>query len=185
MRHPNMLDPAKAALVIIDVQEAFRPAMPEFATVATRIGRLAKAASLLGVPIVVTEHYPKGLGHVVDEVRSALPADQKIIAKTAFSCCGEQTFAEHVNQLGASQALLCGLETHVCVCQTASDLIASGVQVHLAVDCVLSRTADSRAAGLTRMQNTGVIVSTMEMALFELMQDAKHPQFRAVHQLLK
>jgi nicotinamidase-related amidase len=186
MRHPHALDAATAALVIVDMQEAFRPAMAEFDAVAARIAKLVKGAALLGVPIVVTEHYPKGLGHIVEAVRAALPADEHpIVSKTAFSCCGEPTFVDAVNATGRKQLLVCGIEAHVCVCQTALDLLARDFQVHVVVDCITSRTVESREAGLARMRDAGAIVSTMEMALFELLRDARHPQFKAVHQLLK
>jgi nicotinamidase-related amidase len=167
------------------MQEAFRPVMPGFDAMSQRLARLAAGARLLNIPILVTEQYPKGLGHTVNEVRASLSPEQKIVEKTSFSSCGEPAFVEQLVASSARQVILCGVEAHVCVNQTAHDLIARGLQVHLVLDCILSRSPEDREAGILRMRQAGVVVSTMEMVLFELMRDAKHPQFKAVQKLLK
>lgn len=181
IRPSHTLDPAQAALLIVDMQENFRPAIEGFDAVAQRIARLASGARLLGVPVIITEQYPKGLGHTVTEIRAVLADDQPIIEKTAFSVCGQSGVVEML----PAQVLLCGIETHVCVNQTALDLLNRGIDVHVVGDCVSSRCFTDRDAGLNRMQRAGAILSTLEMALFELMKDAKHPQFKAVQKLLK
>ncbi|HEV2801409.1 MAG TPA: hydrolase [Pyrinomonadaceae bacterium] len=185
MRHENTLDAAHTALVIIDVQEAFRASIPDFAGLVARIALVSRAAQLLGVPLVVTEQYPKGLGQTAPEIRDALPPSLEPIEKTAFSSCGAQTFNAELERLGARQVLVCGIEAHVCVNQTTHDLLARGYQVHLLADCIASRHAQNRETGLAKMQRSGALPSSIEMALFELMRDARHEQFKAVQKLIK
>ena len=185
MQHPNTLDPKSTVLVIIDMQEGFRGAIAEFDSIAKRIAIVAQAATLLGVPIVVTEQYPKGLKHTVESLRAVLPADVVPIEKTAFSSCGASAFVDRLAAIGARQVLLCGIEAHVCVNMTAHDLLARGYGVHLLADCISSRTPENRELGLGKMLASGAIRCGVEMAVFELMRDAKHEQFKAVQRLIK
>jgi nicotinamidase-related amidase len=185
MRHKHTLDPAHTALAIIDMQEGFRPHISDFAETAAHIALVAHAARLLNVPVIVTEQYPKGLGHTASEIQAVLPPGARVIEKTAFSSCGAQAFVSRLEASGARQILLCGIEAHVCVNQTAHDLLARGYQVHLLADCVSSRTAQNRQAGLDKMQRSGALPSSTELALFELMRDARHEQFKAIQKLIK
>jgi nicotinamidase-related amidase len=114
-----------------------------------------------------------------------LPDGFEVFEKTAFSSCGSAAFLDRLKSLGIEQVLLCGLETHVCVNQTAHDLLDNGFQVHLLTDVVCSRFEVNKAAGLAKMQMSGVIPSSIEMALFELMRDARHEQFKAIQSLIK
>ncbi len=185
MRHENTLDAAQTALVIIDMQEAFRASISDFAEIAVRIALMAHAAQLLGVPVIVTEQYPKGLGHTAGEIRSVLPESLEFIEKTAFSSCGAQTFTNELQRVRARQVLVCGIEAHVCVNQTTHDLLARGYQVHLLTECITARAEHNRQTGLAKMQQSGALPSSIEMALFELMRDAAHEQFKAVQKLIK
>jgi nicotinamidase-related amidase len=185
MLHANTLDARRCALVIIDAQESFRAAIPDFARLAARIATAARGAQLLGVPVVVTEQYPKGLGRTAREIAAALPEGSEPVEKTAFSSCGAGEFVARLEAAGARQLLLCGVEAHVCVNQTAHDLLARGYQVHLLADCVASRAEQDRRAGLDKMFRSGALPSTVELALFELMRDARHEQFKAVQKLIK
>ena len=185
MRHENTLDPQRTALVIIDMQEGFRNAIPDFAETAARVARVAHGARLLGVPVVVTEQYPKGLGRTAAEVRSVLPEDLAIVEKTAFSSCGAREFVARLEQAGAKQIIVCGIEAHICVNQTTHDLLARGFQVHLLTDCITARSEQNRRAGLDKMCRSGALPSSTEMALFELMRDARHEQFKAIQRLIK
>ncbi|MDT7689518.1 MAG: hypothetical protein QOJ70_3367 [Acidobacteriota bacterium] len=185
MRHKNTLDLKQTALAVIDVQESFRPHIPDFAELAARVALVSHAARLLGLPVVVTEQYPKGLGHTAAEIRAVLPDDFEPIEKTAFSSCGAQEFVSRLETAGTRQVLLCGIEAHVCVNQTAHDLLALGLQVHLLTDCISSRTARNRQTGLDKMFGSGALPSSTEMALFELMRDARHEQFKAIQKLIK
>ena len=185
MPHENTLELGRAALAVIDVQESFRPHIPDFSEIAVRVALVAHAARLLGMPVVVTEQYPKGLGRTAAEVRAVLPEDLEPIEKTAFSSCGARQFVSRLEAAGARQVMLCGIEAHVCVNQTAHDLLARGYQVHLLTDCVSSRSAQNRQVGLDKMQRSGALPSSTEMALFELLRDARHEQFKAIQKLIK
>ncbi len=185
MPHENTLDARRTALAVIDVQEAFRQHIPDFAEVAARCALVAHAARLLDVPVVVTEQYPKGLGRTAAEVRAELPADIEVVEKTAFSSCGALPFVSALEHRGARHVMLCGIEAHVCVNQTAHDLLARGYQVHVLTDCVSSRAEDNRRAGLDKMFRSGALPSSTELALFELMRDARHEQFKAIQKLIK
>lgn len=185
MQHANTLDAARAAVVVIDMQESFRQPIPDFSETAARIALVAHAARLLGVPVVVTEQYPKGLGHTAPEILAVLPEGTEPVEKTAFSSCGAQAFVARLEATGARQIVLCGIEAHICVNQTAHDLLARGYQVHLLNDCITARTAQNREAGLSKMRQSGALPSTTELALFELLRDARHEQFKAIQKLIK
>ncbi len=185
MHHANTLDLSRTALVVIDMQESFRPIISDFAETAARIALIAHAAHLLKLPVLVTEQYPKGLGATANEIRAVLPAGQEAIEKTAFSSCGAQSFVSLLQQTGAQQILVCGIEAHICVNQTTHDLLARGYQVHLLTDCITARAPESKEVGLTKMQRSGALPSSTEMALFELLRDAQHKQFKAVQKLIK
>lgn len=185
MRHPNTLDTAQTALIIIDMQEAFRSSISDFAETSARIALVAHAAQLLKLPIIVTEQYAKGLGHTAGEIRAVLPAEVDPIEKTAFSSCGAQSFVERLQQTRARQLLVCGIEAHICVNQTTHDLLARGYQVHLLTDCITARAKHNKRAAFAKMRASGALPSSIEMALFELLRDAKHEQFKAVQRLIK
>ncbi|MGB8510658.1 MAG: hydrolase [Pyrinomonadaceae bacterium] len=185
MRHENTLDLKQAALVIIDMQESFRGAISDFADTSARIALVAHAAQLLGLPLVVTEQYPKGLGHTAGEILAVLPAALQPVEKTAFSSCGAQAFVAQLERTSARQVILCGIEAHICVNQTAHDLLARGYKVHLLTDCITARSAHNRQVGLAKMQQSGALPSSTELALFELMRDARHEQFKAIQRLIK
>lgn len=185
MTHLNILRPDKAALVIVDIQEAFRHVIPDFTEVAAKVLTAIWGFQALGLPVLITEQYPKGLGRTAEEILFALPDDFEIFEKTTFSSCGAGAFTSRLDDLGVSQVVICGFETHVCVGQTAHELIDRGFQAHLLTDCVRSRFENDRLAGLSKMQNSGVITSSVEMALFELMRDAKHDKFKEIQALIK
>jgi nicotinamidase-related amidase len=185
MRHENTLDAKRAALAVIDVQESFRPHIHDFGEVAARVALVTQAAQMLGIPFVVTEQYPKGLGHTAGEIRAVLPEGFEAVEKTAFSSCGAQEFVARLERAGAQQIILCGIEAHVCVNQTAHDLIALGLQVHLLTDCISSRAEQNKRIGVEKMLRSGAIPASIELALFELMRDARHEQFKAIQKLIK
>jgi nicotinamidase-related amidase len=185
MAHSKVLNSEGAVLVIVDVQEAFRTAIPDFALIASRISVAVRGFETLGLPIVVTEQYPQGLGRTAEEITFVLEDHVPVIEKNTFSSCGSQEFLDQLTALGAKQVVLCGVETHVCVNQTAHDLLERGFEVHLLSDSVASRFDHDRQAGIAKMYANGVVPSTVEMALFELMGDSKHEHFKAVQDLIK
>jgi len=177
----NKLDSARTALVVVDVQEAFAKAIPDFAEVAAAAGTLAEGAGALGVPVAVTEQYPQGLGATVDAVADHLPPGTEPHAKLRFSAAE----AEGFDLGGRGQALVCGIEAHVCVNQTVLDLLAQGLEVQVARDAVSSRTAENRELGLAKMETAGAVITSVEMALFELLGGSDHPAFKQVQALVK
>ncbi len=185
MPHPNTLNPEKTALVVVDLQEAFRSPINDFAQIVSRTSLIVRGFQILGLPVIVTEQYPKGLGKTAEEIVLSLPPDYEYIEKTAFSSCGASSFVKKLRGTNASQIVLCGLETHVCINQTAHDLLSENYQVHLLHDCVSSRFTHDKEIALRKMQSSGVIPSSVEMVLFELMSDAKHEHFKAIQELIK
>jgi nicotinamidase-related amidase len=172
----SLLDREQTALVVVDVQEGFRP-YASFAGVADACRKLVLAARILDVPRIVSEQYPKGLGQTAAEVGLQ---DERPIEKTVFSAARADGF----DLGGRSQALVCGIETHVCVSQTVHDLLAAGVEVHVPADAVGSRHELDYERGLERLERAGAVVSTVESALFELLGRAGTPEFKAVQKLI-
>jgi nicotinamidase-related amidase len=177
----NRLDSSRAALVVVDYQEAFRKAIPHFGELATAAGTLVQGANAVGVPIAITEQYPEGLGATVPEVADHLPAEATPVAKVRFSAAE----AEGFDLDGRGQTLVCGIETHVCVNQTVLDLLERGVEVHVAGDAVGSRTTENRDLGLEKMEAAGATITSVETALFELLGGSDHPAFKQVQALVK
>jgi nicotinamidase-related amidase len=182
--HQNILELSRSALLIIDMQEAFRANISDFDRYANRIAVATRGALLLNLPILVTEQYPKGLGHTAREIREVLPSTIGIMEKTTFSSCGAHQFETQLRK-ETKQILVAGIEAHICVNQTVHDLLAAGFQVHLLTDCIASRKETDRTAALQKMQSSGAIASSVEMALFELMRDSRHEQFKAIQGLIK
>jgi nicotinamidase-related amidase len=178
------LDRARTALVVVDVQEAFRTAVLDFEQVARNAGILVQAARTLDLPVLVTEQYPKGLGATVPEVAEHLNGVGPL-EKLAFSAVDAAGFESGLGDGGRDQVLLCGIESHVCVNQTAADLLAGGRDVHVAVDGVTSRTERNRDLGLHKMEQAGATLTSVETALFELLRVAGTPEFKEVQRLIK
>lgn len=174
------LDAGRAALVVVDVQEGFRKAIPDFDRVAAATATLVRGAALLEVPVLVTEQYPKGLGATTPAVAEALPEGVRPLEKLVFAA----SEADGFELGGRDQVVICGIETHVCVNQTALDLLASGVEVQVAEDAVGSRFADTRRIGLARMERAGAVLTSVETALFELLGGAGSDEFKAVQKLI-
>jgi nicotinamidase-related amidase len=166
----------QATLVVVDVQEGFRP-YQSFAQVAQACSKLVRGARILQVPAIVSEQYPKGLGHTAAEVQLQ---DEPRIQKTVFSAVR----AEGFDLEDREQAIVCGIEAHVCVSQTVHDLLGRGVQVHVPADAVGSRHDLDREHALTRMGRAGAVISTVESVLFELLGGAGGPEFKAVQKLI-
>jgi nicotinamidase-related amidase len=175
------LDRARATLVVVDMQEAFRKAVPDFGSVAAAAAKLVQGAEAMEVPIVVTEQYPQGLGHTVAEVADRLPDDVEPIEKVRFSAAE----AEGFDLGGRDQVLVCGIETHVCVNQTVLDLLDAGLEVHVVADAVASRTGENRELGLHKAEQAGAVLTSVETALFELLRGSDAAEFKQVQALVK
>jgi nicotinamidase-related amidase len=149
------------------------------------VGRLIEAAKIIGVPILATEQYPKGLGHLISEVTDAFPAGLQAIEKLSLSCCGEPRFAERLAGLRRPQAVVCGIEAHACVNQTVHDLLDRGYRVHVPYDAISSRFEHDYRCGWEKMIGSGAVPTTVEMACLEWVRTAADPSFKAVQKLLK
>ena len=185
MQHPNMLELTQSALLIIDMQEAFRAKIADFNQIAARIALVTTAAKLLKLPVFVTEQYRKGLGHTAKEISEGLPEETAVVEKTTFSSCGAQQFEAQLKRSGVKQVIVSGIEAHICVNQTVHDLLANGFQVHLLTDCITARKPNDKETAFRKMWMSGALPSSVELALFELMRDAKHEQFKAIQGLIK
>ncbi|MBL8191445.1 MAG: isochorismatase family protein [Acidobacteria bacterium] len=183
-RHPALLDRRRAALAVIDMQEAFHQIVGDFDLIAARIALLVQSAKLLNLPIIVTEQYPKGLGRTVKSIADHLPENSEPIEKLSFSACGVPEFDLRLRELHAEQVILCGIEAHICVSQTAHDLLHNGYQVHLLSDAVSTRLSRNREVALNKMAKAGAVISSVEMALFELC-PAGTPEFKQMQTLVK
>lgn len=171
--------------MVIDVQEAYRSVLFEYERVATAVSRLVQGAVLLGVPLLATEQYPKGVGHTVAEVAAHFPPNTRPIQKMSMSCCGAEAFMKALRDVGRRQILIAGIEAHACVNQTAHDLMAAGFQVHVAHDATSSRRPEDYEIGWEKMMGAGVVPASVESALLELLRTAEAPEFKAVQRLIK
>jgi isochorismate hydrolase len=181
---PPRLVRERAVLVLIDMQERFRALIQDIEPVIAGCSRLLRFCQRLDIPVVVTEHYPRGLGTTFPELR-ALVEPWRPVEKIAFSCCGDDGFTRALADTARDQVVLCGIETHVCVYQTAFDLLHTGRQVAVAGDAVGSRRVADRELGLRRMAELGVQSMSTEMILFEILGRAKTEEFAAVADILK
>jgi nicotinamidase-related amidase len=175
-----MLSRDNAVVVVVDVQEGFRPVVKDFEETATACGRLVQGANALGVPVVASEQYPKGLGATVPEVAEHLDGVDPV-EKTCFAA----TEADGFDLGGRKQAIVCGIESHICVWQTAQGLIDQGVEVHVARDAVSARTEDNRALGVELIERAGGSPTSVEAALFELLGAAGSDEFKVVQKIIK
>jgi len=181
---PPRLEARRSALVVVDIQDKFRDLIHGMDQVIDGSSRLIQFCQALDIPVLVTEHYPRGLGVTNSEIRRLFKTFS-CIEKIHFSCCGNADFNEAVKKLGRDQIMLCGIETHVCIYQTAFDLLRDGKQVAVAVDAVSSCAAADRDIGLKRMSELGVQSMGVQMMMFEILQKAGTDRFKKVAPLLK
>jgi len=174
----------RTVLVLIDVQEKLAPLMYERDALVRAQSQLLKGAAALRLPVIWMEQLPDKMGATIPELRERL-AGLTPLSKGAFSCCGEPAFRDALRTTGQTHILLAGIESHVCVYQTAVDLIADGFKVKIVADAVSSRTAANRQAGLDAARAAGADLTTVEMILFELMRDSSHPAFREILKIVR
>ncbi len=178
----NTINNKESLLLIIDVQEKLVNMLKED-TVGTNAVKLAKAANILNVPTVITEQYPKGLGSTIEEIKNN--AQAKYIEKTYFSALKEDRFEDLIKAYNKKQIILSGIETHICVLQTAFDLLNKGYEVFVVQDACGSRNNDNKEAALRRLIHAGVQIVTTEMVIFELLEGSKNPNFKEVQAIIK
>lgn len=179
-----MITPKDTLLLLVDVQGRLAHGVFEAAKVESTLSRLIRACAVLEVPTLVTEQYPKGLGHTIESLMELLPGTVPV-EKLAFSCCGSPEFMHRLRSFNRSEILVAGIETHVCVYQTAVELIEFGYNVHLVTDAVSSRTEENKNLGIRCIEKAGASLTSSEMALFELLRVAEGDKFKAVSKIVK
>lgn len=179
------LVPSLSTLLICDVQERFRPIIHRYETVVKKSALLYSVSGILDIPCIITEQYPKVMGRTVPEILSLTEGKEtKIFSKMKFSMLTDEV-AEELESSGRKQIILCGIEGHVCVLQSALDLIDAGFEVFLMCDAISSSRAYDRAVALKRANDAGAVLSTTESGIFDLMRSADYSNFKAVSKLIK
>lgn len=169
--------------VLVDVQDAFKPVIYEFDRVVENSNKLLKGAEILGVKVIATEQYPKGLGKTVKEIY--LPKGVEPIPKVCFSCLGSSEFMARLEKTKAKSVVLFGIEAHICLLKTALDALEKGFEVHVVEDAISSRTKKNNKIGLERMKQAGAFIASTEMVLFQLMEKAGSEEFKEISKLVK
>lgn len=181
----RVLDSDKALLFVVDIQERFLPVISEIDRVIDKTGMLIQVATRLELPVIVTEQYPKGLGHTAPVIQQQLPAWTRVFEKSTFSSIGAPGVREYLAETGRTQIILAGIETQVCINQTAHQLLNMNYSVFLVEDAVSSRNLNDREIAIAKLRQSGAIPCSAEMALFELLRDAKNPHFKAFLEYIK
>jgi nicotinamidase-related amidase len=179
----EILDPGRTALLVVDLQEKLLPAIAAHERVLANSVLLLRLAREIALPVVLTTQYRRGLGETVASVRELAAVEP--LDKTSFGCFGDDAFRAHLESLGRDQLLVAGIEAHICVTQTVLGALASGYRVHVASDAVGSRTEANRQVGLERMKSAGALLSSAEMALYELLARSDGAAFKALLPHLK
>ncbi len=181
-----MLEPEKAVLLVIDVQEKLCAAMNQdvLRQLTKNIGILLESANELAIPVVFTEQYVKGLGSTLPELKSRVPA-ASCYEKLTFSCCGNEAFVDQLEESGRTQVIVTGMETHVCVLQTVIELLAEGFDVHILKDAVMSRSSDNKQTAIEAMVLAGAVPTSTESVVFQLLKIAGTESFKKLSKLVK
>lgn len=179
-----MLTAETAVLVVIDVQGKLATLMHEREALFDNVGRMIRGARVLGIPVIWNEQLPDKLGPTIPRIKELLTGVEPLVKKT-FSCCGNDGFVRRLAGLGRGQVLVVGMETHVCVYQTARDLLHSGYEVYLVADAVSSRTLENKRLAIEALTGAGARVTSVEMALFEMVVVAEGDQFRQISHIVK
>lgn len=179
-----MLKPQDIQFVLVDVQGKLAQIMWEKEPLFRNLEVLTKAMLLLDVPIAWAEQNPARMGPTIPGLSDLLTGLQPL-PKMVFSCCGDDGFCRRLAEAGRDDIVLAGIEAHVCVYQTAMDLLARGKRVHVVADAVSSRTAANRELALRRLESAGAVLTCVEMLIFELLKTAEHPRFREILKLVK
>ncbi len=180
----SLLSVEDTVLFVIDMQGNLYESMQDKAFLLENVQKLIRGVQVFGIPIIVTEQIPEKLGPTIGPVAGLLP-DAPRIPKADFSCCGDEKIMKALKAVERRQVLLSGIETHVCVYQTAIDLLGFGYDVHLVADAVSSRTALNRKIGIRKMRDEGAHLASTEMVLFELVRTADDPKFREIFKIVK
>jgi nicotinamidase-related amidase len=178
------LDVDQSLLLVIDIQDAFTPHIQEMDRVVERSAIMVEAAQVLGLPIIVTEQYPKGLGRTVEALQQSL-GNCRYYEKTAFSVMKELAIQEAIHRTGRKQIIIAGIETHVCVSQTAFHLLEDDFQVYIVADAAGSRRKLDHDTALERIRQAGAVITTTEAVIMEMTLTSKHPSFKQISTIIK
>jgi nicotinamidase-related amidase len=184
MNVPSVLAEDNTVLVVIDIQDKLFRVMHNKERLFQNVLKLIRGVKVLNLPVILTEQYPAGLGLTLPEITQLLP-DIKPVEKFCFSCCDEERFRQELESSKRKQVLIAGIEAHICVYQTAMDLLRQGYEVQVVADCVASRELENKEVCLTRLNSAGVGLTTMEMALFELLRLGKGEKFKQISNIVK
>ncbi len=179
-----MISLNEVVMVVVDVQEKLIPHIWEKEKIIRNIQILIKGLKILNVPILLTEQYPEGLGKTIPQIREIF-SEVSPISKMTFDCSNNKNFMEKINGLNRKQVLLCGIETHVCIYQTAIGLRDAGYEVQVVADSVSSRTEGNKEIALQRMRDSGVGITSVETVLFELLKTAEGRKFKEILKLVR
>ena len=171
------------ALLVIDIQERLMPVIFENDKVFANANKLLRGAEILGLETIITEQYPKGLGHTCQEIQ--LPEDPNIIEKVCFSSLLSEAVSEQLKLTNVKSLIVCGVESHICVLKTTLDALKAGYEVHVVADAVSSRSAENKHLALERMRQSGAFITSVEMILFMLLDNAGTDEFKAISKLIK
>ena len=180
-----MLDQHNSVLVIVDIQEKLVKASYEGNIIVKQAEKIAKAANILSIPTIITEQYPKGLGSTMECIRNAASNEVFYTEKSFFSAMREVKFKTTLDKFSKKQIILCGIETHICVLQTAIELMQMGFDVHILKDCCGSRSIDEKNAGIELLKQYGAKISSVEIVIFEWLKSSNHPNFKEIQSLIK
>lgn len=180
-----MLNTEDSLLVIIDIQEKLVNAVPDGKEIVSNFEKIAHCADILNIPTIVTEQYPKGLGQTVKDLKDSISEGTFTVEKTYFSAMRENDFKNGISSLGRKQIILGGIETHICVLQTAYDLIKEGYEVYILKDCTSSRNPSDNETGIELLKQYGAKVTRSEIAIFEWLKSSKNPHFKEIQTLIK
>lgn len=180
-----LIEAGRSVLLLVDVQENLGPVVADPRTLYRNCGLLLRAAGRLGVPVVVTEQYPKGLGPTLGELKNLVPDGGVVMEKMHFSCAADPAIAAYLRGLGRDQIVVAGAEAHVCVLQTALGLKAAGYQVFVVGDACSSRLVANQQSALARMAANGVEVAATESVVFEWLHVSGTPEFKDLIALIK
>jgi nicotinamidase-related amidase len=180
-----MLERKRTGLIVIDVQDRLFSLVERQCDVTHSIEQVIRGFQILHLPIVVTEQYPEKMGMTIEALRQVLGQDYKPVGKRTFSCLGEEALQAQILSLPVDQWVLVGIETHVCILQTAKALLRAGKEVVVLNDCITSRSIYDYSTAIAEMRDCGVRISSVETVLFELVQDSRIPEFKEISQLIK
>jgi nicotinamidase-related amidase len=192
-RHPTLLDRNSSVLLVVDMQEPFLNVIHARDALLNNVLQLCKAAAILDVPILMTTQYATRMGPVVPPVLHAIDGASArvrglahpVIDKMSFSCAGSELFDRALESQGRKQVVLCGVETHICVSQTAHDLRYNGYQVHVCADGVSARSLEKHKLGMERIRDSGILPAATEAVIYEWLREAGTPQFKEILNLVK